>query len=179
MKFIEIIDLVPEALNTTAQLLWSKNGNVFGAQFELDDRVYQIFIKHFDFTEFDVDGINDVYEVSFTGKDKTQKTASYKATGTNIQKGHNLKVFSIVKNSVEEKIKTLPYDVIFFDAKNTGDQYYSSRVKLYQHLTALFKKQFNLAAFSKEYSNFYLFVLAKQQPEEDAIDAIISLVARN
>jgi len=181
MKLSEIKTLIPEALNTTANIEWSQNGKVFEASFDLDDRTYEIFIEHYDFGEFDISDIQNVFEVSFTGKDKdSDNKATYKATGFNNKRGHNLKVFSIVKNSVEAKLKTLNYDIIFFDAKRSGaDDHYESRASLYQTLTGLLKKQLNLTSFSKEYPNFYLFILSSEHPiEEDVVDAIVSLVAR-
>lgn len=176
MKLDQILNLVPEALNTTAELAWRVEGNTIITNFEIDDREYEIYIERHDFSDFNIDDVKTVCEVSFTGKTKGG-SATYRSTGNNLKDGHNLKVFSIVKNGIEAKLKTIEYDVVFFDAKNTGDEVYSSRVKLYQRLTGLFRKQLQVFAFSKEYSNFYLFVLAKQQIEEHLIDAIVSLVA--
>jgi hypothetical protein len=176
MKLNEIKTLIPEALNTRVNLQWKTQGNIFTTSFELDDRIYKIDIEYFDFSEFEIDNIEKVFEVSFNGKNKNQNNSSYKATGNNTQGGHNLKVFSIVKNSVEDKLKSLDYDIIFFDAKNVDD-YYKSCVSLYQKMSSLMKKQLNLNYFNKDYNDFHLFILSKQEIEEDMVNSILKLVA--
>ena len=178
MELTEIVQIIPEVLNTRANISWVKKDSVFTAEFVLDDREYQIFIEYFDFADFEISGIKNVYEVSFTGKNKDSSKGSYKATGSNVEGGHNLKVFLIVKNSVEDKLKDLDFDIVFFDAKKV-DEYYESMVSLYQKITAVLRKQWNLSRFMKEYPGFYLFILSKNEIDHQMVDAILSLVKNN
>lgn len=174
MLLNEIKYILPEVLNTKQNLSWIQKNNKLLSSFNLDDREYTIIIEYFNISELQIDNIRNVYEVSFTGKDKNSKE-SFKATGNNIKNGHNLKVFSIVKNAVQEKIKTLNFDLIFFDAKNIDD-YYKSRVSLYQTLTAMLRKKLDLFSFEKQYDNFHIFILSKENIEPEIIDSIIKLI---
>lgn len=176
MLLNEIKQILPEVLNTRQTLTWSKVENKFLAFFDLDNREYTIIIEFFDLSELEIGQIKSCYEISFTGKNKDSNSeSSFKATGNNVEKGHNLKVFSIVKNAVQEKLKTLKFDILFFVAKNIDD-YYSSRVSLYQMMTSMLRKQLNLYSFDKEYSTFHLFVLSKQKIDNDLVDAVIDLI---
>lgn len=177
MKLRELLDnALTEVFDTKAKMVWTKKDNIFETEFSLDDRTYIIYIEYFNFAELGIFNIENAYEISFTGKDINTNNASYKATGTNTKHGHNIKVFSIVKNSVQEKIKNLSYDLLFFDAKNT-DEYYTSRVSLYQMISSLLRKTFNLSLFSKDYSQkFHLFILSKTELDEEDVDRIINLI---
>jgi hypothetical protein len=176
MKVEEILKHLHESFDFKVDLKWKQIRNSYYSIFDLDDREYKIEIKYFDLSELIGQEYKNSYEVSFTEKDKNSKRDyTYDAPGGNPAK-HSIKVFSIVINGVQKKLKEIrSIDLVFFNAKDT-DAFFEERASLYQRLTSTLSKRLNMGHFFKTYPKFELYILSNYSITEEVVDYIVNLV---
>ena len=164
-KFRELFKLTTEAGKDPKHITWNKKPTKWTGHFELENIPFEIVIAvNNDYKELcksnDSNESTEIWEFKFYRDNKTAMPNDFK---------YPFKVSATIKKAMEDFLSQKKPNVIGF----VGNKEDKGRVKMYEKYAKVYSSKFDYAINVNKDSDFYAFILYKNNDFKECIDEMI------